>query len=107
MVLTTLENHERAMKNLHPYVQAVIHSLMEKKKCFGLDLVKISTLGGNAGEYFWQDLSVKYSGEIPEECIYEGEDAHDGYSSRNEAFGLYKQEINKDKDNVLTDSQDF
>ena len=72
IIITSKENHERVLKDLHPFYQEVIKIMSVEKNFFGKDMVYTMNLtdrGGNStlfGEYS-SVSEIEYKGEKPEE----------------------------------------
>jgi len=97
MILTSVENHEKIMKNMHPYIAAVLKRLGGRRgKLFGKDVISFTYISGNDDSFSYDP--VVFDGEKPE-----GED-DDGKMSPYEAWDMYKKEVMKDKENVFTES---
>jgi hypothetical protein len=100
MILTTVENHEKALKNLHPFIIAVLDRLSSKKtRAFGKDCISYSIMTGNYSSF--EDMRVGIDGEMPKSKEDEGDDMRPS-----EAFDVYCDEVMKDKENVFTSSVD-
>lgn len=99
VVVTTKENHEKTLSNLHPYAAAVIRAISSQNDHkFGKDLVCIGTLETPGGSVTFNDLDVDFDGEKPERYEEDGDYI---------AFEEYKEElIRNNEDDVLKISID-
>lgn len=64
LVMTTKENHEHAMSNLHPYVQKVMEAICSSDQFVGKQVVyygDLSTMDGYS--YTFEDLCVEWDGD--------------------------------------------
>ncbi len=95
MLITTKENHERALKKVHPFIKAVMKAMVVQEDNFmGKDVIKIGHL--TVQDYGpFDDLDVEYDGDMPK-----GEDEDE--MSFYEAFDKYVEELSKDKKNTVT-----
>lgn len=98
VLVTTKENHEKVMKDLDSYAQAVIEAMSEEVKAFDKDLVYITKFYTSEGNSSFDDLDIEFEGEKPEEYEYDG-----AYL----AYDKYKDEAVKDKNNVFSVNIDF
>jgi len=98
MVMTTKENHEKAMKNLHPFIQAVMSAVepKEETKLFGKEIIAFGYNSDMGGCTNLDDIDIAYDGERP---AGDDEDS-DGnpIMSYYEAFDAYCDEIEKNKE---------
>ena len=100
VVITTDVNYEEVKTRVHPYVAAVAEAMVTRgDKFMGTLIVKFSTFCDNGGYSGFDDLTVDYSGEIPEE---DGEQMN-----KHQAFDILCEELGKKPDEVLTHSQDW
>ena len=100
VILTTVKNHEKALRNLHPFIAAVLARLDSKQvNVFGKDCISYSIMTGNYSSF--EDMRVEIEGKMPESKDDEGEDMRPS-----EAFDAYCDEVTKDKENVFTSSVD-
>lgn len=74
--LVKKETYDKAIKEVHPYFKAVIETVSQKTKVFGLDAVCIETFDTPGGS-MWEYTEIDYDGEIPNDKygdkMYEGE----------------------------------
>jgi hypothetical protein len=104
ILITTKEHHEATLKRVHPVVREVMKEIgWENKKFAGQDVVVVSTFSDSGGYGSFDDLSIDFEGEVPENLSEE----NDGCVSPYLAFEAYEKEIMKDKDKVLTHTEDW
>ena len=100
IVTTTIENHERALKNLSPYVKKVLKEMKgDKSKAFGKELISFGYYSDAGGNGTFE--------RIQEDIGCQEDESEDGEAFGPwEAFEAYQEEIGKDKANVLTTGAD-
>jgi hypothetical protein len=99
VIITTKENHEKTLSNLHPFAAAVIRAIVSQKDHkFGKDLVYIGTLDTPSGSVTFDDLDIDFDGEKPDRYEVDGDYV---------AFEEYKDDLSKNNnDDVLKISID-
>jgi hypothetical protein len=95
VILTTVENHEAALKNLHPYIAAILKALetqgeLEYATLFGKKCVSVSCFVGNISSF----EDAKIDCEPPNDMCPTG------------AFQDYVKEIEKDRENTYVNVND-
>jgi len=97
VLITTKENHEKAMKDLSPLEQKMVKAVTSDDRFLGKDVVKYiysSDRDGNSYlDYAFDDIHL-YAGESMPEDTYE-------------IIEKYKNLINKNKEEVITTSIDW
>lgn len=104
VILTTVENHEKALALLHPYYQDIMKDIISQTTLMGKDWVCVGDLAGR--DDGWQCFGDYYDYSIGGKWI---EDAKEFYEKTNnkvernvmEAIDSWKKEINKNKDEVF------
>jgi len=126
VVLTTKENHEKVMAELHEYAQDVIKSVLQETKLFGKDMVYIGDLermDGSAyvlGDDFDDTIDGKWAeydddDEIPD-YVTEEDRAEDkkkpkrpkdkyGKVTPHDVVSSWKDEVGKNKEETFSWSE--
>ncbi len=91
VVITTKENHERVLKDMHPFHQEIIKTLTKEINFLEKDMLysmELSDAGGYSHlfgeESPAQEIIDNYEGELPEdwdeeEGLYNASELHDSY----------------------------
>ncbi len=87
VIMTTKENHDKVLENIHPYIKAVIEAMNPSIGKLGdIETVSLGTMHTPNYGYF-EDFDVEYEGDLPEGFDEDGEPY--------EAWDEYKKEIKK------------
>ena len=65
LVITTKENHERALAELHPYIVAVINKICKQGEFLGREVSYIGDLVVQDVSYTFENIHVGYHSERP------------------------------------------
>jgi predicted oxidoreductase (fatty acid repression mutant protein) len=96
VMLIKPEEHERVMKELHPYVKAVVEAVTWETEIFGQKVVMHQDLKErDYGSIAFFDLEVEYDGEIPEKYAEEPDpyEAWYDYSSKLNPEHVFRSRI--------------
>ncbi|MEK6832800.1 MAG: hypothetical protein AABY32_02040 [Nanoarchaeota archaeon] len=99
VIMTSLENHKKALGQMDEYSRKVMEKLVEKSKLFGRDIVSVSDMHLNDGESWnFRDFDYSLDGEYEEpeggdydDCDEEDDDDNDEESSKKEKKNGKKQ----------------
>jgi len=112
VIVTSKENHERAMKALHPYVQDVVNQVIKYEKFLGQDVVYFGDLSVQGygpitmGDEFDDTIDGKWDSELDDDDENKGKqkrpdgeygDLMTGY----DAVEKWQEELRKEKDKVF------
>lgn len=104
VVFTTKENFDKTIGRVHPFVAAVAKAMFDggTTKFAGKEVVSAGTFSGRDGYGTFDDFSLDYDGEIPENLD------NDGSPYYWEAFDSFVEELKKsNKEETLEYSMDY
>lgn len=97
VVVTTKENHEKALAECHPYVQAVVKKVASHGEFLGRNIVHFGDLQLMGGEsYTWGDFYLEWDGETP---VDEWGDSLCDYPEN--ALDIYLEKLGERKEDVF------
>jgi len=112
VVMTTMENHEKAMKKLHPYIQDVVNEVIGKTKFMGRECVYFGELSIQDYSGVWEDFDNTLDGKWgSEDELEEGElirpkGQWDNEMRGREAVELWQKAINECPEAVFNWGED-
>ena len=112
VLITTKENHDKAMEKLSPYEKAVIKAIMEPDNVFGRKCMVGGEYSDNGGGGNLDYLEIEYEDEDKAEDENADENADEDTDENDEnnpydAWEKYRNEVKKDRKSVFTYSMDW
>ena len=66
VILIEKDEHEKVLREVHPYIRAVIEAIAETNTLYNMPIVTVSTYNDQSGYNNLDDLDIDYNGGIPE-----------------------------------------
>jgi len=96
VLVTTKENHERALGELHPYVVAIMKKVCSEGKFLGRDVMYVGDMEDMGGiSYTFEYIDIDYDGEIPI-------DEWDNEMSPSRAYDVYEKKVEENPKEVFS-----
>ena len=99
IIISTKDNYDKTMAELHPYAQAVITGMVEEFSLAGIKFISVACYTGMSGEGTLDWIEVDFDGEIPK-------DKHGSEMSRYDAYDSFCFALKKNGETFSADIGD-